>query len=497
MIEGLLSINTLLMIPFGLLIGIFFGVLPGFAGGTGMALCLPIAIFMSPLNSMIFLINIYCGAIYGGGVPAILLGIPGTAGAAATVTDGFEMTKRGQYSEALAIQAVSSGFGSIVSIVAFLFLSPFLARAALKFGPPEFFMLVLFGLSIIASIDQRNIFKGLFAGALGIALGTIGVDPIVGRVRMSMGLLYLYDGIPYIPFLLGLFCLARMMELSNEVGIVKAVIDIKPTFKKIFEGMKLTFKYKAELIKGSLIGTFIGALPGAGAAVACFVSYLQAKNASKYPEKFGTGIPEGIIAPETANNATLGGALIPTFVFGIPGSGATAVLLGVMMFVGLRPGPKVFFEQLTLIRTIGVGLLIGSLFIGVFGAFIARYISRIVKLPLNIIIPIAMVTSSVGALVGRQTVFDIGIMCATGAIGYIMTKYKYPLTATVLGLLLGKMAEDNFLQSLIMSRGSYLIFFTRPITIVLWIIILVSLFGPQIIKLYKSYKKTGENTSTQ
>lgn len=489
MIEGLFNIDVLLMIPFGLLLGIFFGVLPGFAGGTGIALCVPIAIFMSPLNSMVFLINLYAGAIYGGGVPAILLGVPGTAGAAATVADGFEMTKKGQFSEALAIQAVSSSFGSIVSILAFLFLSPFLARAALKFGPPEFFMLVLFGLSIIASIDQRNIFKGLFAGALGIALGTIGVDPIVGKVRMSMGLLYLYDGIPYIPFLLGLFCLARMMQLSNEVEIVKAVLDIKPSFKKIFEGMKVTFKYKAELIKGSLIGTFIGAIPGAGAAIACFVSYLQAKNTSKHPERFGTGIPEGIIAPETANNATMGGALIPTFVFGIPGSGATAVLLGVMMFVGLRPGPKVFFEQLTLIRTIGVALLIGSLLIGVFGAFIARYVSGIVKLPLNIIVPIAIVTSSVGAFVGRQAVFDIGIMCATGALGYIMMKYKYPLTATVLGLLLGSMAEDNFLQSLLMSRRSYLIFFTRPITIVLWVIMLVLLFSSQMIKLYKIIRR--------
>ena len=423
MVEGLFSIDTLILIPIGLFLGIIFGVLPGFAGGTGIAVLVPVAIFMSPLNSMVFLINLYGGAIYGGGVPAILLGVPGTAGAAATVADGFEMAKKGQASEALAIQALSSGFGAVVSILAFLFLSPLLARAALKFGPPEYFMLVLFGLSIIASIDQRNIFKGLFSGAIGIALGTIGADPIFGKIRMTMGLIHLYDGIPYIPFLLGLFCLARMMELSNETRIIKSGIkDIKPTFKEIYKSIKTILKYKAELIKGSLIGTFIGALPGAGAAIASFLAYLQAKNTSKHPERFGTGIPEGIIAPESANNATLGGALIPTFIFGIPGTGATAILLGVMMYVGLRPGPKVFFEQINLIRTIGVSLLMGSLLMGVFGAFIARYISGIVKLPLNIIIPIALATSSVGAFVGRRAVFDIGIMCVAGGLGYIMVK---------------------------------------------------------------------------
>lgn len=487
--EGLFSLDTLLMIPIGVVVGIVFGILPGFNGSVGMAICMPIAITMTPLNAMVFLINLYNGAMYGGGIPAILVGTPGTAGGAATVLDGFEMAKKGRAIEALEIQAVSSTFGSAISVIAFLICAPALAKFGLKFGPPEFFVLAIFGLSILASMDTRRTLKTLFAGALGIALSTIGCDPIFGTTRMSLGNLYLYEGLPMIACMLGLFCITRMLLMANDKSITSENAVVTKADKTSYSGILEPFRHWGTLLKGTFIGVFVGALPGAGAAISSFMAYTQVKNSSMEPEKFGTGIPEGVIAPEASNNATLGGALVPTFTLGIPGSGATAVLLSVMMYLGLRPGPRLFLEQWPLIKSLGITLLIGCICLSIFGVLMAKRMAIITKVPLKILGPIVIATSTLGAFSERYALFDIGLMFFMGALGVLMEKLDYPVTATVLGLVLGDLAEESFLQSLRMSSGSSGIFFTRPITIVLWALTVISLLFPILITKSRESKK--------
>jgi putative tricarboxylic transport membrane protein len=472
-----LTAETLAIAVGGMALGIFFGALPGFGGGAAMAITLPIAITLSPLNSMVFLINVYGGTHYGGGIPSVLLGVPGDAGGAPTVIDGFPMTRKGKVSEALAYGAMGSFTGGTFSIIAFLLFSPFLARLALRFGPPEFFVLVLFGLTVLASIDPGRLWKGLFAGCLGMALPAIGVDPAWGEPRMTFDILQLYEGLPFIPALLGLFCIAQMLFLIDEKHLVQGALQASPTLRGALSGMADAFRHKRVLLQSATVGTFIGALPGAGATIAAFVAYTLARSTSKHPEKYGTGIPEGILATEAGNSSNVGGALIPTFALGIPGSASTAILLGVMMFMGLRPGPRLFFEQLTLIHTLGVYLLFGCLMIAVFGLLAAKYFYRLTRIPLNILVPCTTAAATLGAYSGRTEFFDIGVMLVMGAFGYLLMKYKYPLSAVVLGMVLGPMAEEYFTQSAEMSNWDFTIFFTRPICIFLWVCILVSLVG--------------------
>jgi putative tricarboxylic transport membrane protein len=258
-------------------------------------------------------------------------------------------------------------------------------------------------------------------------------------------------------------------------------VQASPTFRRILAGMAEAFRYPRVLLQSAAVGTFIGALPAAGATISAFVAYTLAKNTSKHPELYGTGIPEGILATEAANSSNVGGALIPTFALGIPGSGSTAILMGVMMFMGLRPGPRLFLEQIELIHTLGVYLLFGCLLIGVFGALAAKYFCRLTRIPLNILIPCTIAASCLGAYSGRTEFFDIGVMLVTGVFGYVMIKFRYPLTGLILGLVLGPMAEEYFIQSVELSDWDFTIFFTRPICIVLWICIAASLIGSRIL----------------
>jgi putative tricarboxylic transport membrane protein len=468
MIDIIAEINfvTFLVTVAGIVIGMFFGALPGFGGSSAMALVLPIA--MSPLNAMVLLIGIFGGVHYGGGIPAVLVGVPGDAGAAATVLDGFEMTRRGRASEALAYLAMGSALAGIVSVLCFLVFAPVLAHAALSFGPPELFVLVIFGLSVIGSIDLERMMKALFAGMLGLAIACIGVDPYWGEIRMAFGQPQLYEGFPFIPALLWLFCIAQMLALIDEKNLVRAGASVQtPRFRDTIRGMAGVFRYWRALGIGTVVGTTVGALPGAGASIASFVAYTLAKSVSRKPELFGKGSPEGLIAPESANNAVVGGALIPTFALGIPGSGAAAVLMGVMMYMGLRPGPR-------LIQTLVVYLLLGNLLMIALGAVAAGTFYRITRVPIAILVPSVIVAATVGAYAYRGEAFDLAVMVGFGVLGYLLQRRQYPLSAVILGLVLGPMAEQYFVQSLAMSAWDFSIFFTRPITIALWLMIAAS-----------------------
>jgi putative tricarboxylic transport membrane protein len=472
------SIDTFAWAVFGMALGIFLGALPGFGGSSAVAISLPIAITLSPLNAMVLLINVYGGTHYGGGITSVMLGVPGDAAGAPTVFDGFPMTRKGEGSDALAMGAIGSFVGATLSVIAFLFLAPPLARFALRFGPPEFFVLVLFGLTVLASVDSGRLWKGLFAGGIGMAIGAIGVDAYWGEPRMVFDVPHIEEGIPFVPALLGLFCISQMLELINEKKLEKeGTTPDLPTFGGILRGMGHAFTHVRVLLQSSAVGAFIGALPGAGATIAAFVTYTLAKNTSRHPEKFGTGVPEGVIAPEAGNSSNVGGALIPTFALGIPGSGAAAVLMGVMMFMGLRPGPRLFLEQLPLIHTIGMYLLFGCLMIAIFGLFAAKYLYRVTQVSMSVLVPCTIVAASVGAYAYRTELFDVGVMLAMGILGYLLSHFRYPLSGVVLGLVLGPMAEVYFVESVEMTDWDFTVFFTRPICIVLWVCIALALFG--------------------
>ena len=477
-IFGLLSELTLMTVWIavaGVVVGIFFGALPGFGGSASLAIMLPVALVLSPLNAMVFLLAIYTGGHYGGGIPAVLMGVPGDASAAATVLDGFPMTQKGQASEALAFLAMGSAVASIVSVIAFLIFAPPLARFALSFGPPELFMLVVFGLTIIGSIEPSNMLKALLAGTLGLLIASVGVDPYLGNARMVANIPQLYDGFPFIPSLLGLFCISQMLVLITRDNLVSPGTDVvKPSLGRTLRGMVDCFNHWRAMAIGTLSGTFIGALPGAGATIAAFIAYNVTKNTSSDPESFGKGNPDGLIAPEAAQNAIVGGSMIPTFALGIPGSGAAAVLMGVMMYMGLRPGPQLFVEQLPLIQLLCIYLLIASVAMIAIGAVAAGAFCRVTRVPLPVLVPLVVVAASIGAYSTRGEVFDLGVMVAFGVLGYLLQRKKYPLSAVVLGLVLGPMAEQYFIQSLVMSNWDYTIFFTRPITMVLWGLIAMS-----------------------
>ena len=472
------TIDTLLWATFGMAMGIFLGALPGFGGSSALAIVLPIAITLAPLNAMVFLINVYGGTHYGGGITSVMLGVPGDAAGAPTVFDGFPMTRSGRGSEALAMGAMGSFVGGTISVLLFLFLSPPLARLGLRFGPPEFFVLIVFGLTVLASVDAQRMWKGLFAGGIGMTMGAIGVDAYWGEPRAVYDIAHIEEGLPFVPALLGLFCISQMLELINEKGLEReGTSTANPTFGGIFGGMARAFRHWRVMLQSSVVGSFIGALPGAGATIAAFVAYTLAKSTSRNPEAFGTGVEEGVIAPEAGNSSNVGGALIPTFALGIPGSGAAAVLMGVMMFMGLRPGPRLFLEQLPLIHTLGMYLLFGCLLIGLCGAIAAKYFYRLTRVPMPILVPATIVAASVGAYAYRTELFDVGVMMVMGLFGYVLSKYRYPLSGVVLGLVLGPMAEAYFVESVELANWNFAIFFTRPICIILWICVAAAVIG--------------------
>ncbi|MCF6326829.1 MAG: tripartite tricarboxylate transporter permease [Devosiaceae bacterium] len=458
----------------GIFLGALFGALPGLGPSTAVALLLPFAIVMSPLNGMVFVLCAYTASNYGGSIPAVLIGVPGDPGSAPTIIDGFPMTQNGRAPEALALVATGSTLASIFGLVVFWLFAPSLARMGLSFGPPEFFLLIFLGLTVLITLDVEHLNKGLFAGLLGLALGTVGLDTYWAEARMIFGQPMLYDGFPILPALLGIFSVSQMLFLIDEKQLVQK--DSSETFglRSTIREMVRALRYWRTIGLSSVIGVFVGALPGAGAAIASFVAYNFAKLTSKTPEKFGKGIPEGVIAPEAANNAQVGGSLIPTFALGIPGNPTTAIFLGAMMLLGLRPGPTLFITETVLLNTLIGYLLLCTVFILIFGAIGARYFHRVTNVPLVILAPIVIIISSIGAFSVRSLIFDVGIMLGFGVLSYVLGRFRYSLAALSLGFILGPLAEVFYIQSMAMSAWSISIFFTRPISIALIIVIALS-----------------------
>ncbi len=474
-----LNPSVFFLIFLGVAGGIVIGALPGLTATMGVAILLPFTFTMDSIPALATLVGIYVGAIYGGSISAILLKTPGTPASAATVFDGYELVKKGQATKALSMSAIASFGGGIISTVMLITISPLLASFALKFSAPEYFMLAVFGLTIIASISAKNIIKGFLAGFLGLFIATVGMDPITSAARFTFGNIQFLNGLSIIPVLIGLFALSEaFLQLETYLENHKEKVVVKGSS---YVSRKEILQTLPTIVKSALMGTFIGSIPGAGADIASFVSYNEAKRSSKHPERFGTGCLEGIAAPEAGNNGVTGGALVPLLSLGVPGDAVAAILLGAFIMQGVAPGPMMFIRNVDLVYSIFSAMLLGNVFMLLLGLFGIRFFSRIVDIPKAMITPIIIVLSMVGSYAINNSVFDIGVTVTFGIIGYLLLKAEVPQSPIVLALILGPMAECNLRKSLLLYEGSYRFLYTRPITIVF---ILLSLFS-----LYTSLRK--------
>lgn len=472
--------QNLLIAFFGAAGGIIIGGLPGLSATMGVALLIPITFGMHPASGLIMLGAVYCGAIYGGSISAILVRTPGTPAAAATVLDGYEMTKKGLAGKALGAAVLSSFVGGTISTIILIFVAQPLALFSLRFGSPEFMWLGIFGLTIISSLAGKSMLKGLISGAIGLLISTMGMHPLSGFMRFTFDQIWLYDGVPVITALIGLFSISQVLYLTEREGSQAAEIadkigKVMPTWEEI----KLV---KWTLLRSGLIGTLIGAIPGAGADIAAFVGYNEGKRFSKHPEKFGTGYIEGVVASEAANNGVTGGSLIPLLTLGIPGNAVTAVLMGGLLIQGLLPGPELFTKHGDITYGFIMSLFLAKSFYLILGFFGAKYFVRVVKTPSGVLAPVILILSVVGSYAINNSLSDSWLMLAMGFLGYAMRKFEIPLAPICLAIILGPMVESNLSRALTYSTAKginpFVLFFTRPICMILIVMVVLSLMAP-------------------
>lgn len=461
----------------GTLGGIIIGSLPGLTATMGVALLTPLTFSLPPATGLVMLCGIYCGAIYGGSISAILIRTPGTPAAAATVFDGNELAKKGLAGKALGMSAIASCAGGVFSAMCLTFIAPELARVALSFSSPEYFAMGLLGLSIVASISGDYVVRGLISACIGLLVGLVGLDNLNGYPRFTFGLVDLLNGVSFIPVLIGLFAVSEALR-TTESMLKTAHVDFKlsgvlPSFSEL-RGCAKT------ILKSSAIGTMIGIIPATGGDIAAFLAYGEAKRSSKNGDKFGTGELEGVAAPEAANNGVTGGALIPLMTLGIPGDAVTAIFLGALMLQGLRPGPLLFKDNAELVYAIFAGMFLANIIFLLFGLFAIKYIARVINIPKPILTPIIFVLCIVGSYSINNSLFDLLVMMFFGVLGYLMDKFKFPVSPIVLALILGPMVEGEFRRSLLLSSGSFSIFFTRPICLAILILTVFSVVGAYI-----------------
>ena len=441
-----------LLIFAGTVFGVVIGALPGLTSTMGVALLVPVTFGMSPEMGLALLGAIYCSSTYSGAISAILINIPGTPANCCTILDGYPMTQKGESGRAIALATSASAFGGFVSIFALLFLAPPLAEFALKFGAQEYFLLALFGVSVIASLSDRNILKGLWAGALGLFLSIIGMHPLTGDVRFTAGIAELYSGLPIVIALIGLYSIPEV--IASISGAENSLKQVNKVGNGVFSQMMELFKYKMLILRATVIGIIVGIVPGAGSSIASFVAYDDAKRSSKTPELFGTGSPEGIIASETSNNAVVGGSLVPALTLGIPGNSVSAVLLGGLMVHGLKPGPTLFIENSAIVYSFIMSLFVSNLAFVPVGLFIARYGIKLIETPASVLGPLVIGLAVVGSYAINMSVVEIMLMLVIGLIGYLMKEFDVPREPLVLGLVLGSMAEGELARAFTLVHGS-------------------------------------------
>jgi len=480
--------GNFLSLFFGVFMGIVFGALPGLTATMGLALLIPFTFTMSPAAGLIMLGGIYVGAMYGDAIPAVLINTPGTPAAIATTFDGFPLAQKGMAQHGLVAAAVASAYGSLVANIVLATAAPPLAEASLKFGPPEYFWLGIFGLTIIATLSSGTMLKGFLAGGVGLLLSTVGMAPIGGDVRLTLGFPELQAGLELIVALIGFFCLPEI--LSSVIGqrrVAYASQPAKPNMSVIREVTVSLLRKPALMLRSAAIGTIIGFAPGAGGNIASMVSYNEACRWDRHPEEFGQGTIKGVAASEAANSAMAPGSLIPLLTLGIPGSPPAAVILGALMLHGMRPGHELFTIHAPVTYAFIMSMLVAAFLVTVIGCFGSFVFARIINIPARFLAPAILFMTVLGSYSIRNNMLDVWIMFLFGVIGYVSHKLKFHPAPIVLGLILGPFVEEGLVQSILTGRAAggvlgYMVF--RPISLVLIGLSLMSALWP----LYASWR---------
>lgn len=462
--------DNILVLGLGVLIGTFVGAVPGMTTPMAVALTLPFTFSLHPVTGILLLLGVYKGGLYGGSITAILINAPGTPAASCTLLDGYPLAKRGEARRALDIALYASVVADFISNLSLILFAGVLASLALAFGTPEVFTLILFSLTIISGVSGDQLLKGLGAACLGLLLATIGLDVIYGTNRFVFGQVDLMAGLNFIPVLIGLFALPEIIAFYGR-GETKR--EHNPLAGK-GAGLKDFLANLKTIIRGSFIGVVLGAIPGIGGAPAAFLSYSEARRNSPDKEKFGTGQLEGVAAAESGNNGTAGATMIPLLALGIPGDITTAIILGAFMIHGLRPGPLLFQDNLSLIYALFIGIMLSSIYLFIIGKASIRLISKIADIPQRILFPVVLVLCVYGAYAVNNSIFDVTVMFIMGVIGFGMRSLAIPAAPFLIAFILGPLAEDNFRQSLLLSKGDWTIFFSSPICWFFWALTVIA-----------------------
>lgn len=492
-----LSPGTLLFILIGSVLGLFIGALPGLSATMGVAILTPMTFWLPPEQGLAMLISIYCVAIFAGGIPAILINTPGTPASMVTTFDGYPLAQNGKAGLALGINAIYSGLGGIVSVIFLLLFAKPIAKFALNFGAAEYFALAFFGLSMIISISGKSIRKGIISGFIGLLIAVVGLDPITSTQRFTFQISEFYEGISFIPIMIGLFGLGEIFYQFimkkrdvNDNSVSKKIGRILPT-KAERKEMRKPF------LGSAIISPIIGAIPGAGGDIASIVTWEQSKRFSKGKKKkeYGKGSLGGLAATTTANNGVIGGAFATMLTLGLPGDAVTAILIGSLMMYGMQPGPNLFVENPDIIYTIIALLFIANILVIAVGLFGAKLFSRIMLIKQEYIWLSVILFCIIGAYAINNSLIDVWIVLIAGIVGLIFRKLDYPLGPLILGLILGPMAESNFRRALVSGDTyAYTIFFTRPISLILITIAILSLVMPFILRTVKHIKQKNKGT---
>ncbi|MEC3990124.1 tripartite tricarboxylate transporter permease [Proteus mirabilis] len=462
------SLETITMILLGVFAGIIIGALPGLTVNMGIALLLPLTYSFQGMTGILLLLGMYCGAVYGGSITAILISTPGTPASAATVLDGYPMAKKGEAGRALGLSTMGSMFGGVFSTIALIVIAPQLAKVATGFSAAEYFAL---------------------------AIATIGLDPMTAGPRFTFDTVYLMGGVSFIPILVGLFAFSQGLISFEEEYRERKQKKSEKINARIHRVLPTWLDFKRVLptyFRSSAIGTAIGAIPGTGGDISSFISYNEAKRWSKHPEEFGKGSPEGVSAPEAGANSVTGGTMVPLMTLGIPGDGATAIIMGAFMVQGLALGPQLFTNNPVEVNSIFIGLMMANIFLGILGFLCMKLFVRVMDVPRRVLVPIIFVLCSVGAYSVNHSIIDVFVMMGAGLLAYIMIKLDFSMSPVVIGIILGPMAESNLRRALMMSQGDLSILYTRPITATFLAIALLTLLlpivGPGLKSMWKKWR---------
>lgn len=461
-LQIIFSPKTLFFIACGVSLGTILGAIPGLNSTMGTALLIPFTFAMAPENGLALLAAVYCGGTFGGSISAILFNVPGAPEAAATGFDGYPMAQKGMAGEALGYAIMCSVIGGLFSVLVMNLVSPQLAKVGLTFSQPEYFALAVAALSLIASLGGAGMAKAFISGSIGLILATVGIDEMTALERFTFGGKALIGGINFIPAIIGAFAVGEILAKAEEgKGLGGEQLDIQVSTK--LPSLKNLLALKWTIFRSAIIGTAIGILPGVGATTAAFIGYSEAVRWSKHPEKFGTGVPEGIAGPETANNAATGGAMVPLLTLGIPGSATTAVIIGGFLVHGLQPGPMLFFNQPKLMYAIFIAMYLANILMLFAGLGVAKVFANFRKVRYSILGPVIFVFAAIGSFGVRNDMIDVWIMFACGLLGYFFKKYKYPIAPLIIGLVLGPLTEVSLRKGLDMMDFDLSAFLFRPI----------------------------------